>query len=75
MKLDKQCTASGMFVHYGIPAIGELQRKHITNVTNRLQSSSNNIITSAVLSSVPLSFLSLATGLIFYTLVIMFILY
>ena len=31
LKLDKQCSTSGMFVHYGIPAFGELQRKHITN--------------------------------------------
>ena len=30
MKLDKHCTASGMFVRYDIPGFGELQRKHIT---------------------------------------------
>jgi len=31
MKLDKHCSASEMFDHYGMPAFGELQRKHITN--------------------------------------------
>ena len=50
MELDSE-----MFVHYGIPAFGELQRKHIKNFIHRLQSSSNSIIMSVVLSSVPLS--------------------
>jgi len=36
MKLDKHCSASEMFVHYGIPAFGELQRKHTTNFIRRL---------------------------------------
>ena len=66
MKLDKHCSASEMFVHYGIPAFGELQRKHITNFIHRLQSSSNSIIMSVVLSSVPLS--SLIWGYWFNTL-------
>ena len=55
-----------MFLHYGMPAFGELQRKHITNVIHRLQSSSNSIIMSVVLSSVPLS--SLIWGYWFNTL-------
>jgi len=40
---------------YGIHTFGELRRKHITNFIHRLQSSSNSIIMSVVLSSVPLS--------------------
>ena len=32
MKLHKNCRASGMFVHSGIPAFDELRRKHITNL-------------------------------------------
>jgi len=55
VKLDSHCSVSGTFVQYGIPAFGELQNKHITNFIYRLQSSSNSIIMSAVLSSVPLS--------------------
>ena len=55
MKLDKHCNASETFVHNGIPAFGELQRKHITNFIHGLQSSSNSIIMSVVLSSVPLT--------------------
>ena len=66
MKLDKHCSASEMFVHCGLPAIGELQRKHITNCIHRLQSSSNIIIMSVVLSSLPLS--SLIWGYWFNTL-------
>ena len=66
MKLDKHCSASEMSVHYGISAFGELQRKHITNIIHRLQSSSNSIIMSVVLSSVPLS--SLIWGYWFNTL-------
>ena len=42
MKLDKNCGASEMFTHYGIPVFGEFQ------------SNSNNIIMCVVLSSVPL---------------------
>jgi len=55
MKLDKHCRASGIFVHYGIPGFGELQRKHITNFIYRLQSRSHGNIMSVVLSLVPLS--------------------
>jgi len=44
-----------MFVHYGIPAFGELQRKPIINIIYRLQSSSNSIIMNVSLSLVPLS--------------------
>ena len=28
-KVDKHCSASGMFDHCGIPDFGELQKKHI----------------------------------------------
>jgi len=56
MKLVKHCSASEMFVHYGIPTFDELQRKHITNFIYRLQSSSNSILSSG------------ATGLILYRL-------
>jgi len=66
MKLDKHCSASEMFVHCGLPAFGELHRKHITTCIHRLQSSSNIIIMSVVLSSVPLS--SLIWGYWFNTL-------
>jgi len=66
MKLDKQCSASEMFVHNGIPAFGELQKKHITNFIHRLQSNSNSIIIIVVLSSVPSS--SLIWGYWFNTL-------
>jgi len=59
MKLVKHCSASEMFVHNGIPAFDELQRKHITNFIHRLQSSSKSIIMSVVLSFVPLSHLEL----------------
>ena len=55
MKRDKYCSASETFVHSGIPTFGELQRKHITHFIHRFQSSSNSIITSVVLSSVPMS--------------------
>jgi len=68
MKLDNYCSASEMFVHYGIPAFGELQRKHITNFIHRLQSSSNSCIMSVnclIFCSVVLSYLGL---LVYYTL-------
>ena len=54
MKLDKYCSASGMFVYYGVPSFGELQRKLIVNFIDRIQSSSNSIIMNVVLSSIPL---------------------
>jgi len=57
---------SAMFVHYGIPAFGKLQRKHITNFIHWLLSRSNSIIMSVVLSSVSLS--SLIWGYWFKTL-------
>jgi len=63
MKLDKHCSVSGIFVHCGIPAFIELQRKYFTNYIYRLQSSSN----SNILSSVPLFHLSGPAGLIVYT--------
>ena len=66
MKLDKHCITIEMFVHFGIPAFGELPRKHITNVIHRRQSSSNSIIMSVASSSVPLS--SLIWGYWFNTL-------
>ena len=68
MQLDKHCSASEMFVHYGIPAFGELQKKHLTNFIRRVQSSSNSIIMSVVLSFVPLTLSSIIWGYWFNTL-------
>ena len=61
IKLDQHCSVSEIVCslwHIGILAFGELLRKHITNYISRLQSSSNSITMSVVLSSVPLSSLT-----------------